>query len=118
MELEAAKLPDIVVEQTPFAELEAGSRIRTRFAIPQQSARHSQMHVQVSAVEMNQDVFGAPLDLGDRSAGERRPVCRKRRPRHAARMKMRGANHLPLQVRPNAAHNDFYFRKFWQLVCR
>jgi hypothetical protein len=31
---------------------------------------------------------------------------------------MRGANHLALQVRPNAAHNDFYFRKFWQLFCR
>src|SRR5580658_6072790 len=109
MELEAAKLPDIVIEQVTFGELEASSRVGTRFAIPQQSPRHSQVHVQVSAVEMNQDVFGAPLDLCDSGAGYRRPVCRKRGPRHPAGMKMRSADHLPLQVRPNAAHNDFYF---------
>ena len=74
------------------------------------------MHVQKSAVEMDQDVLGAPLDLGDSGAGEGRPVCRERRPRHPARLKMSSAYHLALQARPNAAHNDFYFGEFGQLV--
>src|SRR5450755_696397 len=108
-ELEAAELPDVVEEQQTVVEFEQGARVFVGWSIPEQLARHAEVDVKNSAVEIDEDLLpAAPNTLNGRpgeSAFSQREL--------AAGDTMRpdfGAQDRPaLDVRRDRANDGFNF---------
>lgn len=67
---EAAKLADVVINESAGIELEHGARKLARRSVPEQFAGHSEMHIEDASIELEIDLLAAPMNTADGGAGE------------------------------------------------
>ncbi len=114
IKLDSAELADVVIDERTTIQLQIGARVFPWLCIPQQLARHAEMHVQNAAVKGDQNLLAVAANSFDGGAGQGRCGLLETTASDTPRAQFRGLDSAPNNVRCDGANDSFYFRQFGQ----
>ena len=108
-ELEAAELADVVEDQQTVVEFEQGARVFVGWSIPEQLARHAEVDVKNSAVEIDEDLLPAAANALNCRPGESAFSQREIASGDAMRPDFGAQNRPALDIGRDRANDGFNF---------
>ena len=101
----------VVIEQAAaIIEVEHGAGMRTRLSIYQQSARHAELHVDETAIELDQNLLAMAANAADYAIGQTRRIVARNTFGQKHRRDDAASGHGGFQ----GSDNRFGFREFRQ----
>ena len=112
-EFKAPELADVIKHQRAGIEVDDGARMFPCHAIPEQPARHAEVHIEDAPVELDEDLLALAADGLDGAASQKIGGAGQTAASNQMGVTAGVENSTPWQRSLQGADNGFYFGQFW-----